>query len=173
MTLTETLQDTIDRACAALPTRAQYAREVIRGTQRWSGADLKGKAKKFGAAYARQRSVAMRAWHDAGGVIVAVEHGRNVSAIEAGTDAQGRAVYLTVDGIAVLDAGRQNARLITDAAPRVLVEYMPEWLVSSHRAAGNWGEYPGNGALREWMDAAAAHELIDADADGYARLVPA
>ena len=55
----------------------------------------------------------------------------------------------------------------------VLVEYMPEWLVESHRAAGHWGEYPGNGALREWMSADAAHELIDADADGYARLVQA
>lgn len=112
MTMQATLQDTIDRACAALPTRAQYAREVIRGTQRWSGADLKGKAKKFGAAYARQRSVAMRAWHNAGGVIVAVEHGRNVSAIYAGTDPQGRAVYVTVDGVAVREPGRQNARLV-------------------------------------------------------------
>jgi hypothetical protein len=112
MTMQATLQDTIRRACAALPTRAQYARAVIRGEQRWSGADLKGKAKKFGAAYARQRRVALRAWHDAGGVIVAVEHGRNVSAIEAGTDAQGRTVYVTVDGVAVLDAGRQNARLV-------------------------------------------------------------
>jgi hypothetical protein len=112
MTMQATLQDTIDRACAALPTRAQYAREVIRGEQRWSGADLKGKAKKFGAVYARQRSVALRAWHDAGGILVAVEHGRLVSAVEAGVNAQGYATFVTVDGVAVREPGRQNARLI-------------------------------------------------------------
>ena len=30
----------------------------------------------------------------------------------------------------------------------VTVETMPDHLRESHRAAGNWGRYPGNGAIR-------------------------
>lgn len=33
-------------------------------------------------------------------------------------------------------------------ADPVVVERMPEWLRDSHRAAGNWGVYPHNGAER-------------------------
>ena len=34
--------------------------------------------------------------------------------------------------------------------PRLLtlIETMPAHLVGSHRAAGNWGDYPANGAVR-------------------------
>lgn len=35
-----------------------------------------------------------------------------------------------------------------DTTEYVLVERMPEYLRASHRAAGNWGAYPHNGAKR-------------------------
>lgn len=35
-----------------------------------------------------------------------------------------------------------------DITEYVLVERMPEHLRASHRAAGNWGQYPHNGAER-------------------------
>jgi len=37
---------------------------------------------------------------------------------------------------------------IEDGAESRTVEYMPEWLQSSHEAAGNSGSYPANGARR-------------------------
>jgi len=64
--------------------RSEYARSVLRGYQRWSGADLKGKAKKFGASYARQRKIAAKAWTQVGGELIRVEHGLIVSAVRIG-----------------------------------------------------------------------------------------
>lgn len=52
-----------------------------------------------------------------------------------------------------------------------LVETMPEHLVASHKQARNWGEYPLNGAEREWMTEDEAEEIVESDADGYARIV--
>lgn len=37
-------------------------------------------------------------------------------------------------------------------ANKYLIETMPEWLRDSHRAAGNWGCYPHNGAERRIVD---------------------
>lgn len=34
----------------------------------------------------------------------------------------------------------------------VKIEIMPEWLISSHKKAGNWGIYPLNGAERIMVD---------------------
>ena len=96
-----TLQTILSLACASLPSRARYARDVIEGYQRWSGADLKGKARKFGAGYARQRTRARTALFDAGGMILAVDHGRHVTAVPVGTDDYGNAVYATPSGAAV------------------------------------------------------------------------
>ena len=101
------LQTTITLACASLPIRARYARDVIEGYQRWSGSDLRGKARKFGAGYARQRTRARTALFDAGGMILAVDHGRHVTAVPVGTDDYGRAIYQTPNGVAVqVTAGR-------------------------------------------------------------------
>ena len=56
------------------------ARRVILGLQRWSGADLRGRARDYGAGYARQRSAARRALEAAGGTVVAHgPHGRPVT----------------------------------------------------------------------------------------------
>lgn len=35
---------------------------------------------------------------------------------------------------------------------RYLVETMPDYLRASHRAAGNWGTWPANGAERSIVD---------------------
>jgi hypothetical protein len=53
----------------------------------------------------------------------------------------------------------------------VIVETMPEHLRSSHRAAGNWGSYPVNGATRERLDLDEAEEIVEADEDGYDHIV--
>lgn len=42
----------------------------------------------------------------------------------------------------------------------VLVEYMPEWLRSSHEAAGNSGRYPLNGADRVRVQKTCAELLL-------------
>lgn len=36
--------------------RGEYQRSLVLGTARWSGADLRGEAKKWGAGYARSRN---------------------------------------------------------------------------------------------------------------------
>jgi len=95
------LHNVLSLACASLPNRARYARDVIHGDQRWSGADLRGKAKKFGAGYARQRNRARTALFAAGGMILAVDRGRHVTAVPVGTDDYGHAIYATPSGTAV------------------------------------------------------------------------
>lgn len=55
------------------------------------------------------------------------------------------------------------------ATELVTVEWMPEHLRSSHEAAGNWGRWPANGAVRlrccpacaEWLEAEVACESSD------------
>lgn len=96
-----TLQTILTLACASLPPRARYARDVIEGYQRWSGSDLRGKARKYGAGYARQRTRARTALFAAGGMILAVDRGRHVTAVPVGTDDYGNAVYATPSGTAV------------------------------------------------------------------------
>lgn len=53
----------------------------------------------------------------------------------------------------------------------VTVETMPDHLRESHRAAGNWGRYPGNGAIRSQVMRFEAEEMVAADPDGYASIV--
>jgi hypothetical protein len=83
-------------AAAAATLRGQYARDVVTGAQRWSGGDLRGKARKFGHTYARQRRKARAALFAAGGAIIAIDHGLNVSAVAIGDD-----IYLTARGVAM------------------------------------------------------------------------
>lgn len=49
----------------------------------------------------------------------------------------------------------------------VTIEEMPNHLRGSHRAAGNWGRYPHNGATRREVSREEADEIVAADADGY------
>jgi hypothetical protein len=53
----------------------------------------------------------------------------------------------------------------------VTIEEMPEHLRESHRAAGNWGRYPLNGAKRRQVTREEAEEIVAADADGYDHIV--
>lgn len=81
--------------------RSRYALDVIDGGQRWSGADLKGKAKKYGYSYARQRTRASQCLHAAGGTVVAIENGLLVTAVAIGQDDYGNAIYQTTEGVRV------------------------------------------------------------------------
>lgn len=53
----------------------------------------------------------------------------------------------------------------------VTVETMPDCFRASHRAAGNWGRYPQNGACRERMPRVDAEQIVADDEDGYAHIV--
>lgn len=105
------LSKIIEIALSNLTSRQHYAKAVIQGHQRWSGADLKGKARSFGFEYARQRRKASRALRKAGGCIIPVKHGRRVTAVFVGQDDYGNALYQTVDGPAVMHS-RTCARLV-------------------------------------------------------------
>jgi hypothetical protein len=83
-------------AAAAASLRGQYARDVVTGRQRWSGSDLRGKARKYGHTYYVQRRKARAALYRAGGVIIAIDHGLLVSAVQIGED-----TYATMRGVAI------------------------------------------------------------------------
>jgi len=83
-------------AAAAASLRGQYARDCITGRQRWSGSDLRGKARKYGHTYYIQRAKARAALYRAGGVIIAIDHGLRVSAVQIDADS-----YATPRGVAV------------------------------------------------------------------------
>lgn len=53
----------------------------------------------------------------------------------------------------------------------VIVETMPDHLRSSHRAAGNWGVYPLNGAERTRVEVSAAEEICAEDDGEYNHIV--
>lgn len=94
------LDEIMKRACAALPSRCEYARAVILGRQRWSGSDLRGNAARFGASYAYQRRKARAAWFGAGGSIIRIEKGLWVGAVQVCVDDYGNAIYRTTAGLA-------------------------------------------------------------------------
>lgn len=83
-------------AAAAATLRGQYARDVVTGRQRWSGSDLRGKARKYGRSYYIQRRKARAALFAAGGCIIAIDRGLNVSAVAIDADS-----YATLRGVAV------------------------------------------------------------------------
>lgn len=83
-------------AAATASLRGQYARDCVTGRQRWSGGDLRGKARKYGHSYYIQRRKARAALFAAGGVIIAIDHGLNVSAVAIDADS-----YMTLRGVAV------------------------------------------------------------------------
>lgn len=107
------MQQVIEAAADLLNPRAGYARGVLSGRQRWSGADLRGKAKMFGVSYAQQRGKAAEALRMAGGVLVPVEHGFIVTAVYVGADDFGAAVYHTTVGVAV--TARKLCRVVRDS----------------------------------------------------------
>lgn len=61
-----------------------------------------------------------------------------------------------------------NSRDIEDL---VVLERMPDHLRGSHRAAGNWGRYPANGAERTVVSREWAEQTVEEDSDGYDHIV--
>lgn len=57
-----------------------------------------------------------------------------------------------------------------DKSETVLLEYMPESLRASHKAANNSGVYPANGAERYRVEESCAKAIVDAE-DGWASIV--
>jgi hypothetical protein len=64
-----------------------------------------------------------------------------------------------------------NCDVCGSKSDRVVVEVMPDYLRDSHRAAGNWGNYPLNGAERLVMQRSEAEALCESDADEYNHIV--
>lgn len=91
--------------------RGRYARDVLAGWQRWSGADLKGLARVYGASYKRQRDKARAALAAEGGEVIAIDNGLLAAAVQVGVDDYGNAVYDTLYGPAVQHTARR-ARLL-------------------------------------------------------------
>jgi len=110
------LTEVCDKACGML--RGAYAKHVVTGQQRWSGADLRGKAARYGSTYARQRRKAKKALKAAGGVVVAVEHGRLRTGVALCVDDYGNQIYMTADSL-VRPLTRAQCRSITDQWGRV------------------------------------------------------
>lgn len=96
------LTNVIDIALTHLTPRQQYAADVIRGSQLWSGADLKGAAKRWGQKYQKQRDCAMVALRAAGGCVVACDTGRLRTAVYVGMDDYGNPIVQTRKGAAIL-----------------------------------------------------------------------
>ena len=64
-----------------------------------------------------------------------------------------------------------NTYLAATDDDTVIVETMPDQFRGSHRASGNWGVWPLNGATRIEMSRADAEELVAGDEDGYDHIV--
>lgn len=102
----KSLKEIREDACKHLTNRQQYARDVVWGRALWSGADLRGNAKRWSNSYRIQRDRAKAAFFAAGGVLVAYDYGRIISAAPAGT-LDGREVYETDYGWVVkTESGR-------------------------------------------------------------------
>lgn len=91
--------------------RSQYARDVLTGYQRWSGSDLKGRARDYGASYGQQRMKAEFYLILAGGTKIAIDHGLLVSALPVGQDDFGNALYATDEGIFAQQTKHQARRV--------------------------------------------------------------
>jgi hypothetical protein len=99
MTKFEQTLSTAESALIAASPRAGYALDVLRGRQLWSGADLKGNAKKFGASYAGQRVRAAYIWRDAGGIVApSGDNGKRLSFVQIGIDDFGNGIYQSRSG---------------------------------------------------------------------------
>lgn len=93
--------------------RASYADDVLGGHRAWSGADLRGKARKFAGSYARQRMRAAQYLRDAGGAIGYVgRYGKACAVVCVGMDDFGSAIYQSQlgTGIAADPAHRRIGR---------------------------------------------------------------
>jgi hypothetical protein len=60
---------------------------------------------------------------------------------------------------------------VNSGSDLVVLERMPDQHRGSHRAAGNWGRYPGNGAERTVVSREWAEQAVEEDEDGYDHIV--
>lgn len=88
------------RAVTMMRANATYGIAVLQGRQNWSGSDLEGKAARYSSKYARTRATAARCLRRAGGSVLAVDHGKQLSAVRVCTDDFGNEVYATRRGYA-------------------------------------------------------------------------
>jgi hypothetical protein len=92
----------IDRASVILRTmtRSEYAQAVLHGSQRWSGADLRGNAARWSGSYYRARLTAKRAVFAAGGWLAhdRTGHGRVIAVTPVGCDDYGTRLFATAYG---------------------------------------------------------------------------
>ena len=92
-------------------SRSGYAERVIDGRARWSGADLRGAARHYGAHYAEMRQRSSAALTAAGGEVIPTEHGLLLTAVLIpGVEVDGCPVYATANGIAARAGGAANYR---------------------------------------------------------------
>lgn len=104
-TALQKLSAVMDEAIGALQCRTatgrRYASAVIRCERLWSGADLSGRAKKFGFSYSRRRRDAARALRQSGGEVRPVgAHGLLCTVVPLGVDDYGNAFFATPFGVA-------------------------------------------------------------------------
>jgi hypothetical protein len=75
------------------------------------------------------------------------------------------------DGDEGFAAAWEAEELVYDEVDLVLLETMPDQHRASHEAAGQWGHYPANGAIRRIVPREEAEQLIAEDEDGYDHIV--
>jgi hypothetical protein len=85
-------QRVVQNACMLL--RGEYAKDVVKGYRKWSGAGMAAAARKWGW-YSRKRDEALKALRKAGGDVVAVDYGRLVTSVPLCVDDYGAQVYET------------------------------------------------------------------------------
>lgn len=125
-----------------------------------------------------------RSWNRDGSLFVVVATGMPEQAVEVGIGNTPQEAAANLEPTAIQSVGRdsgrrsalnwaRNAGWILDGADRdrVVVETMPDCWRESHRAAGNWGTYPANGAERTVVGRTEAEQIVAEDEDGYARIV--
>lgn len=97
---TEIVNRLADRAIAAMPLRCTYGIAVLQGAQNWSGSDLQGKARRYGASYMHARQVALTRLLSVGGMVLTVENNKMLTAVPVCVDDYGNEVYATRRGFA-------------------------------------------------------------------------
>lgn len=124
----------LTRAEARISEKQGYARDVLYGRQRWSGADLQGKAKKYGAWYAEQREEAGYALKEAGGFIIHRENGLICAAMQIGVGESGILYLLTYDNRFLAYTPYKRAKTIAPELlfPGLSLEEIDALLIMKH-----------------------------------------
>jgi hypothetical protein len=115
-------------------------------------------------------------WFKDGTNFVVILTGQPQDSVEIGVGATVAKAWENREATAIQSVGRDSgeaaalrwavgAGWVSDC---VTIEEMPDHLRASHRAAGNWGQYPSNGAVRRVVERGEAEAIIWEDEDEYA-----